>query len=243
MRQLRALWHRVRGVFAGRRAEQELSAELESHLQDHTDDNLRAGMSPAEARRQALVALGGVESTKEAVRERRGLPSVESLVRDLRYGARTLFRSPGFAFAGILILGLGVGVNSAIFTVVNAVVLQPLPFKDADRIVRVRHTPPQATFPGMKTFALSPANFLDWQTESTSFAAMALYTSRRPVLTGQGEAAAVNSGRVPASFLQSSACSRSSGARSRRPTKPKEPRVSRFWPNCSGGRASAPMQG
>ncbi len=201
MRQWRALWHRVRGVFAGRRAEQELAAELESHLQYHTDDNLRAGMSPAEARRQALVALGGVESTKEAVRERRGLPSVESLVRDLRYGARTLFRSPGFAFAGILILGLGVGVNSAIFTVVNAVVLQPLPFKEADRIVRVWHTPPQATFPGMKTFALSPANFLDWQSESTSFAAMALYTSRRPVLTGQGEAAAVHSRRVPASFL------------------------------------------
>ena len=131
-----------------------------------------------------------MESTKEAVRDRRGLPSLESLIRDLRYGARTLLRSPGFALAGIVILGLGVGVNSAIFTVVNAVVLQPLPFKDADRIVRVWHTPPQATFPGMKQFALSPANFFDWQAESTSFEAMAMYGSGRPTLTGHGEAAA-----------------------------------------------------
>ena len=202
MRKLRALWRRAGGVFAGRRAEQELHDELESHLQHHIDDNLRAGMSPAEARRQALIKLGGgVESTKDAYRDQRGLPSLESLIRDLRYGARTLLRSPGFALAGIVILGLGVGVNSAIFTVVNAVVLQPLPFKDADRIVRVWHTPPQATFPGMKQFALSPANFFDWQSESTSFEAMAMYGSGRPTLTGHGEAASINARRVPASFL------------------------------------------
>jgi macrolide transport system ATP-binding/permease protein len=75
MKAVRAWWRRVAGVFAGRRAEQELSAELESHVALHVDDNLRAGMTPIEARRQAMVALGGVESTKEAYRERRGLPA------------------------------------------------------------------------------------------------------------------------------------------------------------------------
>jgi putative ABC transport system permease protein len=201
MKAVRAWWRRVAGVFAGRRAEHELSAELESHLQLHVDDNLRAGMTPVEARRQALVALGGVESTKEACRDRRGLPAVESLLRDLRYGLRTLRKSPGFAAAGIVILGLGIGVNSAIFTVVNAVVLRPLPFADADRIVRLWHTPPQATFPGMRTFTLSPANFLDWEAQSTSFAAMAIYRGGQPTLIGQGEPTAVQSLRASASFL------------------------------------------
>ena len=201
MKAVRAWWRRVIGLFAGRRAEHDLSAELESHLQLHVDDNLRAGMSPAEARRQALVALGGVESTKEAYRDRRGLPAVESLLRDLRYGLRTLRKSPGFAAAGIVILGLGIGVNSAIFTVVNAVVLQPLPFADAERIVRLWHTPPQSTFPGMRTFSLSPANFLDWEAQSSSFEAMAIYRGGQPTLTGHGEPAAVRALRASASFL------------------------------------------
>ena len=198
---MRAWIHRIAGMFAGRRAETDLSAELDSHLQLHIDDNLRAGMTPAEARRRALVKLGGVESTKEAYRDRRGWPGLESLVRDLRYGARTLGKSPGFALAGIVILGLGIGVNSAIFTVVNAVVLRPLPFAQADRIVRLWHTPPQSTFPGMRTFSLSPANFLDWEAQSTSFEAMAIYRGGQPTLTGRGEPTAVQSLRASASFL------------------------------------------
>src|SRR4029450_13071288 len=100
--------------------------------------------------------------TKEAYRDRRGLPAFESLGRDLRYGVRTLIKSPGFAIAGIVILGLGIGVNTAIFTVVNAVVLRPLPFPDPDRIMRIWHTPPQDLF-NMPVFPLSPANFLDWE--------------------------------------------------------------------------------
>src|SRR6187401_3243460 len=161
MKFLRASLMRVRGMFGTSRSERELSAEIESHIQLHADDNVRAGMTPAEARRRALIALGGVEGTKEAYRDRRGLPAFESLVRDLRYGARTLIKSPGFAIAGIVILGLGIGANTAIFTVVNAVVLRPLPFPEADRIVRLWHTPPQSTFAGMDVFALSAANFLD----------------------------------------------------------------------------------
>ena len=201
MRYLRAWWARVKGTFAGRRAERELADELESHVQLHVDDYVRAGLPPDEARRRAVIALGGLESTKEAYRERRGLPRVESLVRDLRYGARTLVRNPGFLFAGVAILGLGVGVNSAIFTVVNAVVLRPLPFADADRIVRLWHTPPPSTFPGMRTFSLSPANFLDWEAQSQAFETMAIYRGGRPTMTGQGEPIAVTSIRASASFM------------------------------------------
>ena len=154
-------------MFAGRRADVSSRAELESHLQLHIDDNLRAGMTPEEARRQALIALGGVEATKEAYRDRRGAAGARVARSAICATAlRTLLKSPGFALAGIVILGLGVGVNSAIFTVVNAVVLRPLPFADADRIMRLWHTPPQSTFPGMRTFALSPANFLDWEAQS-----------------------------------------------------------------------------
>jgi predicted permease len=188
-------------MFAGRRADRELADELESHIQLHADDYVRAGLSPDEARRRAILTLGGVESTKEAYRDRRGVPPLESLVRDLRYGARTLRRSPGFLLAAIAILGLGVGVNSAIFTVVNAVVLRPLPFADADRLVRLWHTPPQSTFPGMRTFALSPANFRDWEAQSQSFEAMAIYRGGRPSLTGHGEPVAVQSIRASSTFL------------------------------------------
>jgi putative ABC transport system permease protein len=201
MRLLRAWIRRAAGVFAGRRSEQELAAELDSHVQLHVDDYVRAGVAPDEARRRALVALGGLESTKEAYRDRRGLPALESLVRDLRYGARTLAKSPGFALAGIVVLGLGIGVNSAIFTVVDAVVLRPLPFADADRIVRLWHTPPQTTFPGMRTFSLSPANFIDWEAQSRSFEAMAIYRGGQPTLTGRGAPEAVRAVRASATFL------------------------------------------
>ncbi len=201
MKSVRAWFMRLFGVFGSTRAERELSAEIESHLQLHIDDNLRAGLSPQEARRRALVALGGVEGTKEAYRDRRGLPALETLIRDLRFGVRTLLKSPGFALAGVSILGLGIGVNSAIFTVVNAVVLKPLPFADADRIVRVWQTPPQSTFAGQEVFALSPANFIDWEAQNQVFAKMAIYQPTRRTLTGQGEADAVIVYRGSASLL------------------------------------------
>ena len=200
MKSLRAWFMRLLGVFGSTRAEQELSAEIESHLQLHIDDNLRAGMTPQEARRRALVALGGVEGTKEAYRDRRGLPAFESVVRDLRYAVRTLLKTPGFALAAVVILGLGIGVNSAIFTVVNAVVLKPLPFAEPDRIMRLWQTPPQSLFT-TPTFAISPANFIDWEEQNEVFERLAIYRTGRMTLTGHGEPDSVISLRGSAAFL------------------------------------------
>jgi putative ABC transport system permease protein len=141
------------------------------------------------------------EQTKEQYRERRSLPLVESMIRDVRHGMRTLTKSPGFTVAAVLILGLGIGANSAIFTIVNAVVLKPLPFADADRIMRIWHTPPPALFPGSPVFALSPANFIDWEAQNQVFERMAIYRTGGLVLTGAGEPVAVSMVRGSADFL------------------------------------------
>ena len=200
MKTVRAWLMRVFGAFGSARAERELSAEIESHLQLHIDDNIRAGLSPQEARRRAVLALGGVERTKEEYRDRRGVPAFESLVRDLRYGTRALIKSPGFALAGVIILGLGIGVNSAIFTVVNAVVLKPLPFADADRVMRLWQTPPQSLFT-TPIFSISPANFIDWEEQNQVFAHVAIFRSSRQTLTGHGEPDSVLTMRASAAFL------------------------------------------
>src|SRR5687768_6560405 len=200
MKTMRAWLMRLLGLFGSTQAEHDLSAEIESHLQLHIDDNIRAGMSPQEARRRAVLALGGVERTKEEYRDRRGLPAFESLVRDLRYGLRSLIKSPGFALAGVIILGLGIGVNSAIFTVVNAVVLKPLQFADADRIMRLWQTPPQSLF-NTPIFSISPANFIDWEEQNQVFEHVAIFRTGRQTLTGHGEPDSVLTMRASAAFL------------------------------------------
>ncbi|MGC2299451.1 MAG: ABC transporter permease [Acidobacteriaceae bacterium] len=132
MRKLSVLWLRLLGLFSAKRGTDDIDAELQSHLQMHIDDNQRAGMSGAEARRRALIQLGGFEQTKQACRERRGLPSVESLLRDVRYSMRTLWHTPGFTFAAILVVALGIGANVALFTVVRSMLLKPLPYREQE---------------------------------------------------------------------------------------------------------------
>ncbi len=107
------------------------------HLQLHIDDNLRAGMTPDAARRQAMLKLGGVEPVKERVRDRRGLPWLDSLRQDVRYGIRFLRRSPGFTAVAILSLALGIGANTAIFSLLDSLLLRSLPVRQADRLVQV----------------------------------------------------------------------------------------------------------
>src|ERR1700734_4138954 len=100
---------------------------------------------------------------------------MSNLLQDIRYGWRTLRRSPGFAAVAVLVLALGIGANTAIFSVVNAVLLRPLPFDQPERVVALYHKPPQASFPGISLFAVSPANFYDWRMQAHSFEAMSAY--------------------------------------------------------------------
>jgi putative ABC transport system permease protein len=187
VRRLRGFLLRLAGLFGRERAERELAEEIESHLAMHAADNERAGLSPDEARRQAVLGLGAPESVKEQYRDRLRPPLVDALARDARYAVRGLARNPGFAAAALVVLALGIGANTAIFTVVNALLLRPLPFRDPDRLVRVWHTPPQASFPGQKQFAVSAANYLDWQRQQHVFESMSIQRFRVFTLTGQGE--------------------------------------------------------
>lgn len=138
MRTLRAWAIRLAGVFRARGRAQQFDAELESHLEMHVEDNVRRGMTPEEARRQALLALGGPQGVRDAYRERGGVPFLESFAADVRFALRMLRTAPGFTTATVLTLAIGIGAATALFSVVNAVLLRPLPYDDPDAIYRIR---------------------------------------------------------------------------------------------------------
>jgi len=126
---------------------------------------------------------------------------VSFLLQDLRRAARVLVKSPGFSAAAVVVLALGIGANTAIFSVVKGVLLQSLPYPDPGRLMRIWHTPPQSGFPGRRTFAVSPANYLDWERQSRSFEAMALIRFTGLNLTGDGAPEALRAAKVTANFF------------------------------------------
>ncbi|MEG9438271.1 ABC transporter permease [Edaphobacter sp. HDX4] len=126
---------RMGGFFRKGTMDRDLEEEIDSHIRMATEENLRAGMAPEEARRKAMVRFGGVEQAKEQQRESRGLPWLDTVLQDLRYTWRTLLRDRGFATVAILILALGIGANVVVFSVVNTILLRPLPFYQPDRLV------------------------------------------------------------------------------------------------------------
>ena len=141
MRRVRAWFVRMAGIFGQTRRDQELAAELESHLQMHIEDNVRVGMTPQEARRRAIIKLGGVESTKESYRERRSIPMIETLLQDVRFGLRMLRRNPGFALAVVLTLALGIGANVTMFSIVDALLFRmPDHVRAPEQLVHVSYT-------------------------------------------------------------------------------------------------------
>jgi putative ABC transport system permease protein len=127
---------------------------------------------------------------------------MRTLVADLRYALRVLFRVPSFSLPVVAVLALGIGANTAIFSIVNTVLLRPLPFEDPDRLVRLFHEPPQNAFPGIHQFSVSPANFYDWKRDAHGFDSMAIYRFRQFTLTGGGNAEAVLAGAVGDDFFK-----------------------------------------
>ena len=167
----------------------------------------RAETSPGAARwwywKQALRSLAPRQKpvgNTYSIPERD--PLMRTLAADLRYAVRVLLRTPSFTIAVICVLALGIGANAAIFSIVNAVLLRPLPFEHADRLVRLFHVPPQETFPGMPTFAVSPANFYDWKRDARLFDDMAIYRFRPFVLTDGTGGREVLAGAVGAGFFE-----------------------------------------
>jgi predicted permease len=138
MKTVRSLIHHLRNLFRQEEIDRDLSDELAAHLEMHIADNLRAGMSPEEARRAALMQLGGMEQTKESIRDRRGFPFLENLVHDLRFTFRMLAKDPGFTTVAVLTLALGIGATTAIFSVLNAVMLQSMPVRNPQELVVLR---------------------------------------------------------------------------------------------------------
>jgi hypothetical protein len=142
----------VRALFLRGRLDRDLAAEIESHLAHHIDDNLRSGMSQEEARRQALLKLGGIAQVQEQYRETRGFPTFDRLTTDVRDAACALLRAPGFAAVAILSLAFGIGANAAIFSAVNGLFFKPFAVERPDRLVSIARTPgfPASSYPDFR---------------------------------------------------------------------------------------------
>lgn len=159
--------------------------EFRLHLEHVTQQYADRGMSPTEARQAALRRFGHVEGFKEEIRGQRGLPWLEEIAADLKFSARLLRKNPGFTFLTVLTLGIGIGATTAIFSIVNNVVLQPLPYPQSDRIVVLAETLPAKTTP----FGVSARSFAEWRRQSATLQAIALHRNLQFVLTGSGEPA------------------------------------------------------
>ena len=171
----------LRNLLHKQREERELEKEVRGYELLLADENIRAGMNPEEARRQARLDLGGVEQVKEQVREIRAGHLLEMLGCDLHYAARMMRRNPVFTTTAVLTLALGIGANTAVFSVVNAVLLRPLPYPDSDRLVQIWSANPKANRWGMWT---AYPRFEDWRRENTVFEEMA--TARTWVISLKG---------------------------------------------------------
>ena len=180
---LNDLMFRLRALFRREAVEAEMDEELRSHFEKQVEKLVASGLSREEAVRRARLEFGGHEQLKEECRDARGVSVIETIFQDVRYAMRMLRNSPGFAAVAILTLALGIGANTAIFSVIDSVLLRPLPYTDPAGLVMVwennsQHPNPHNT--------VSPPDFLDWQSRNNSFAGMAAIFDERDNLTGNG---------------------------------------------------------
>jgi putative ABC transport system permease protein len=172
----------LRALLRKSQAERELDEELRYHIEQQTEQNIRMGMDPDEAGFAARKAFGGVQQAKERSRDAHGSRWIEEIWLDLRYGARMLAKNPGFTIVAVLTLALGIGANTTIFSVVNALLLRPYPYKDQDRLVWLWET----KLPEIPRSSPSPANFLDWQKQNTVFEQLEAINVKDYNLIGDG---------------------------------------------------------
>jgi len=182
---LRSITSGLRALLRKERAEGELDEELRGFLDMAAEEKMKQGMSRKEALRAVRLDRGRADVAKEEVRSAGWESFVETCWQDLRFGLRTLRKSPGFTTLAVLTLALGIGANTVIFSAVYAVLLKPLPFKDSDRLVFIeKKNPPR----GWTRNPISPAEILAWRDQSGAFEDIAAYTLQTCVLTGAGEA-------------------------------------------------------
>lgn len=196
---IKMLASRIRGLFSVRREDQDFEEELSAHLEMLTDENIRRGMAPEEAKRAARIRLGGFTQLKETNRELRGLPMIETFFQDSRYAFRMLRKSPGFAALAVLTLALGIGANTAVFSVASAFLRKPVSFPELDRLVMMLELAPQQTIGWSQ---VSPADYLDWKKQSHSFEEMAAWHWLGWNLTGQGDPEKLAGARVSSNFFK-----------------------------------------
>ena len=194
---LRRTWRRLLGSLPCRSGERELAEELESHIAMLADENVRRGMTRAEAERRARIKFGNIEVMKEGYRDQRSLPVLETTLQDLRYAVRVLRRNRGFTTVAILSLAIGIGANTAIFSLVNGVLLQPLPYRDPDRLFGARTTAPL----GGGIFPVNPAQARAWAAESPSLEGVAIFRPSRAQVAAGTEPVLLQGARVTHNFF------------------------------------------
>src|ERR1051325_8985125 len=167
------LWRRLRSLLRRDSLDGELDTELRYHLERQVAEYASDGMTREEARRAALRDFGGVTQSKERCREARGVRPVEDLRQDLVYGLRVLRRNPAFSLVAGVTLALGIGANTALFSITNAVVFRPLPFNEPERLLTLWECSAKSE---ESRVIVSPANYLDWREQTRSFEEMGAYT-------------------------------------------------------------------
>ena len=196
---LSSLLRRWRALTHKQQLDTELDEELQFHLERDVEQNMKSGMTPAEARNEALKAFGGVDQSKEECRDARGVGLLENTLRDITFSVRVLLKSYAFTVVVVLTLALGIGANTAIFSFANGILLRPLPYPQSDRLAVIDETSRH----GEELSPVSYANFVDWREQNTAFEGIAVhFGTSRFGLSGAGEPVEIRGSRISYGLLE-----------------------------------------